>query len=600
MKEKLKKRLSMAVAVLTLAAAWTAPVYGEEAAPKQVITNIYHQHMGNAINGGGCYGEEIRHTHLGDEENGGECYQAVVCHVHEGNSSAQDGCYQTPIYHTHLGDEVNGGACYKEKYHSHEDACMKKEQCEMRYTKGEVLETFTSTCLGHGETTYERASGTTTHLSCGLGEEEVRFEYCKSCGMHRNGFHNYYVPDCGLEDGEAVGYELDCGMTEDDITGYETSCGKEENSVERYVCSCTKTVDGYNRNCGLDENVPVGRLIVTNETAGKEKEANVSVRIEDLTGGKLILEENAFIWYDKGGNRIGQGESITVDKNGDYVVKAQLKNEDVKKDGLQSEIRVDNILADEEEKTGSAGTPVPEPTSQPDDKKKTDNEKEPQASTEPAELIEPVETPLPTMTILPTITPLGENKALPTKKPRNQTKEAELYDQEETAKSSSSKKEEEGVTVPSPILQKNTEKKELPKLAASPETVEIQSKTATGKDSGFFSDPAVRMISITLGGALFLTGAALLFWYFRRHIRVFNDDGEGKLRYIGSCLVRIEEEGYAITITDKMFEEAYTNRFVLRPGILLSCRREGEVLLVYGKKERIGMELTKEMVVVFQ
>ena len=71
-----------------------------------------------------------------------------------------------------------------------------------------------------------------------------------------------------MNEGDTVGYELSCPKTEQDIEFYETGCNNNDISVDCYACTCQKSVEGYGRNCGIDESVPCGKLIVTNETEG--------------------------------------------------------------------------------------------------------------------------------------------------------------------------------------------------------------------------------------------------------------------------------------------------------------------------------------------
>ena len=64
-KETGKKALGIAllVTVFTTSAGTIMPVHGEELPQKTVVTEIYHKHIGNSGEKGGCYQQEIPHVH---------------------------------------------------------------------------------------------------------------------------------------------------------------------------------------------------------------------------------------------------------------------------------------------------------------------------------------------------------------------------------------------------------------------------------------------------------------------------------------------------------------------------------------------------------
>ena len=598
-KNRYRKMITVLAAALTLSLSMTLVVHGEngssqlpedsdETAPKTVITDIFHKHIGNASAGGGCYQDAIPHIHQGNETDGGACFGRPVYHTHQGNASDGSGCYSQPMYHTHDGDEQSGGACYTAILHVHEDDCYEEAICTVYYTKGTVLETFTKDCFEHPQATYERAEGTATHRDCGLGAESIELEYCQICGIYSPRYHGYRKLTCGLEEGAVEGYELSCGKTEQDVAHYETGCGKDDNSVDFYACTCEKQIEGYRRNCGLEESVPCGRLIVTNESNGKQKETDISVRIQDLTGGKLILSEDPFIWYDAEGNQIGQGERIKVSENGTYAVEVKLKNEDVDESGLHSRITVDNIEMRMEEETptpaGEAPTPenkqeTPAPEAEEEADREFDNENE-----------DGTPSPVPAAVPDPEIKEPDEESGNATGGEESRAGRLENREEEATASPGASPQR-------SPEKLKAIEKtKTLPELSAVNE-VAIEQEEVRQKD-GIFANPAVRLVTIAFGAFAVVAGILLLLWYLKRSVRIYNDDGEGRLLYLGRCMVRLQEDGYAITLTEQMVERAYTNRYCIRPGLFLIGRKEGEELLVCSDTQRISVYLSREMIVV--
>ena len=613
-KSKHLRRLAVLAAILMLSMSMTLAAHGESgtsqlphsngSAPRTVVTDIYHKHIGSASSGGACYQEAIPHVHQGNETDGGECFGAPVYHTHLGNSQEEGGCYNQPVYHVHEGDEQSGGECYTAITHVHDSSCYEGAICTVYYEKGNVLETFTDDCFDHPQTTYERAEGTATHMNCGKGEESLELVYCQICGIYSPRYHGYQKLICGMNEGDTVGYELSCPKTEQDIEFYETGCNKNDISVDYYACTCQKSVEGYGRNCGIDESVPCGKLIVTNETEGEKDKVDISVRIEDLTGGKLVLSENPYVWYDEEGRQIGQGERIEVSENGDYSVKVKLENRDVDESGLRSGITVDNIYKEAEVNTPSPAkeTPTPgenrgTPTPGKGDETPTptapvESEGESENTTEETEENpdEGSREPIPT----PKATPDRKNDLA-------DNQQGDTISEGEEAVKRLPKREIEETAAASPehsperlTVTKKTET--LPELSAvndvtlNPETVK--------EERGIFTNPVVKMVTLAFGTFALTAGTLFLLWYLRRSVKIYNDDGEGRMLYLGRCMVRLEEEGYAITISDQMIEHAYTNRYCIKPGLFLIGRKEGEELLVCSKNQRIAVYLCREMIVV--
>ena len=96
---------------------------------------------------------------------------------------------------------------------------------------------------------------------------------------------------------------------------------------------------------------------------------------------------------------------------------------------------------------------------------------------------------------------------------------------------------------------------------------------------------------------MLLLGIALLLLYLRNSVKVYNDDGKGRMIYLGRCMVEEEENAYAVTITDAMVEKAYTNRYCIKPGLFLIGKKEGEELIVHKEAKRIAVCLGREMIV---
>lgn len=566
------------------------PVYGQEAAGKVVVTDIYHIHRGNPSAKGGCYQEEIPHVHQGNEAQGGACYQTPVLHMHQGEETSGTGCYTHVVYHIHDGDEGRAGDCYSACYHTHEDSCYENKICTIRYTKGEVTGSSIQDCDEHGSYEHERAAGMAAHENCKAGDVEVQLEYCAGCGPMTYSYHTYKEAVCGTDTDQPVGYEKTCGKEENTIEGYETACGFEEGAVSGYQLSCEKKTEGYKRNCGLEDDEPCGRLVITNETIDRQETVTVSVRMEDLSGGKLILSDRPFVWYDETGKCIGDGKTIEVRQNGRYTAELRLQNKDVDEQGLKSSILVDNVLARTEvspspdsEKTPVPGsTPAASPKKERPDPQPTEapSEKEPSGEENPSPL--PTASPTPTRQVPEA---QGEDHDLTGNAHRPSEKRQEGQDPGGEMTGSLDKK--------APVALKEIQKKELPqKMAALSVPGEI-------KKIGFwqrvFAIPEVRIIAIAAGVLLLISGLLLLLLFVCNSVRLYNDDGEGRFFYLGRCPIRLEEDGYAMTISEKAVEKSYTNRYCIRPGFFRLGKGEQEIL-VYKDTKRTGVALDREMI----
>lgn len=584
------KRVFFLAAAICVLAGMSLTVYGEEIksqAVRVVINEIYHKHAGNSGEKGGCYSVPIAHEHQGDEKNGGPCYQMEVKHIHQGNENENGGCYTKPEYHQHQGDEYQGGACYEAVTHVHSDTCYQEERCIMNHTlTGGVLETWTERCFSHQETLYGRSAGIASHSSCGAEDEERFYRYCLACGTIAPTTHSYQKLVCQIEEGTVTGYQLSCAKDDKTIDRYVTECGFNELEREGYALSCTKTVEGYMTGCGLEENSLCGRMILTNETEGQAEQVTISACLEDITGGRLKPDVPAFEWRDEKGNPIGNEEKITVSENGRYSVTLRLKNRDVDEAGLKGSIVVDNIL---EVQSVATPSPVATPTSEPAE------QENPVPDTEGKETSETTEkndesgeaarySPVPQISIVSQYTDVTESKQvepLPDNKIKKNRKKAEALSSPAPVKPSV-KKESRQIRV-----KENAAQEKIPYRV-------VREK----KNTGFFDIPSVKIITVTGGVFFLLGGLLLLLFYLRNSVRIFNDDGEGKMVALGRCRVKTEGECYSVVITEAMVEKAFTNRYCIKPGLFLLGKKEGQELTVYKDTKGVSVDLKREMIIV--
>lgn len=588
---KLVKRALLTAAAVCLLSGMTLTAQGEEReetdtskagsqALKVVITEIYHKHMGNEGEMGGCYQVPIPHQHQGDEQTGGPCYQRIVYHTHAGNESEGGGCYTQPVYHQHEGDDKQGGTCYEEITHTHTKDCYQQEDCIVYHTlKGDVLSTWEDFCYSHQETLFGEAKGTASHTACGTGEEEKTYHYCLSCGFIAPTIHSYEKLACQIGEGTILGYQLSCGKDENTIDGYETGCGFTEGEKEAYGLSCGKTTEGYGTDCGFSQHQLCGRLIVTNETAQQARQAVISARIEDLTGGKLKSDSASYEWKDAAGKLLGTGERITVTENGIYSVAVKLENKDVEEAGLNSSILVDNIYKAQEEATP---TPVVQATPEPTPEKTQESGENPQPSPS---------------------SPEENDTAAVTESEYVSEKEEDTEDNDKVSLpiegTGKTFKQAKAPSAPSPFaspIKKKSESVRLPENKAREEAVYQIGQER--ERTGILDGETVKIITVAGSTLLLTAGLILLLFYLRHSVKVFNDDGEGRMLCLGRCTVKMEEEGYVITITEAMTEKSCTNRYCIKPGLFLLGKKDGQELVVYQGEKGVTVSLRREMIVV--
>ncbi|MDE6892469.1 MAG: hypothetical protein K2P50_11810 [Lachnospiraceae bacterium] len=601
-----------AAAAICLLSGMMLTVYGEEkdstgVSPSQkvTVTNIYHRHIGSPDAAGGCYTAEIAHIHEGDEQNGGECFRTEVAHVHQGDAAFGGGCYGKGIPHAHQ------DSCYET--HTHGDGCFQTIKCDEIYTNVEPGGTIERECQNHGTTTFVVANSVLIHSACGKEPSNVTVYYCQICNHYQNTWHSAKQKICDYEEGDIDYNSVICGKEGDDaVDGYETDCGFDDGAVESYEKSCDKTIDGYETGCGLREDEPLGKLILTSEITEDGAKAHVLAKVEDLSG-RLILGDNPFTWRDTGGNVIGNSDFMEVEENGKYSVTLNLVNKDVDESGLRGSILVDGIF---KEGTDTTPQPTKTPEASPvppsggsegkdDNKEENGNEKDDGDDKDDEDDEDKGEgdggdsgpadggkgeAGKKTAEKTPGATP---EKTLSGEVSKNAAGiyTGRKYDRENAGQSpspSSSPKRQfrvakETVTVEA---KENKAAEEVPVRIGQAE-----------KKSGFFDSPVARVITIT-AGAVFLI-AAVLFWlaFLRRSVKIYNDDGEGKMRYLGRCLVHREEEVYFLAISDEMVEKSYTNRYRIKPGIFRFGKEEGEELIIYKEGKKAVVPLSREMIV---
>lgn len=539
----------------------------------QTISWIYHQHTGSSEEEGGCYRSPVYHSHSGSETDGGGCYQTPVYHVHTGDEVSGGSCYGTAVLHEHSGDDVSGGGCFVPVTHSHVEGCYRKVGHE---EYGCYIVSWHDTLDGD----YEGNDFKIYNMSCG------RVIHGTNPG------HQHEIVSCGKEN-VIEGYILGCNKTEESIEKYLFDCEKTEGeSIDSYGLSCEKTtsdIDSYALSCGKNKETPIGKITITENKGERKEESYIAVNFEDLSEGELKLTENPFTWYGPAGSVIGTGDTIRVSENGTYSVVIGVENEDVDKNSLRSQIGVSSIEKKNQNNSGGKedgdhGKDEDHGHGNGGDKNSDNPVNDQDKAASPAATPAPTAAPVPAATPAPVI---AESAS------KNNKGNGESV--KNTARNNRADEMPKKTPSPAPVLAKKTESVKLPEKKSQPETAGIEVKE---QKKNIFGSPAVQVITITAGTLVTLGGLFLLLYFFRMSVRVYNDDGSGKMIYLGRCRVKLTDEGYRIEISDAMEEKAITNRYCIKPGLFRLLRGEDTELLVCRMQKRISVYLNKEMIVV--
>lgn len=527
-----------------------------ESTANRTVTYIYHKHIGSEEASGGCYRTPVYHVHKGNEAEGGSCYETPVYHEHSGDETLGGSCYGTIVYHSHSGNDSESGGCYQPVYHKHGSSCYRtisseEDGCYVIKTE----DTIDGDYEGHDFKYY--------YMSCG----EVVYG--------TNPSHHHQKLDCNRGN-QITGYALGCGKTEESIDGYLFDCEKTKESIDGYALSCTRTgqdIDGYGRSCGKEESIPYGKILLTEEKTEDGKKSLLRAEFEDLTKGEILILKNPYTWLNEKGEVLGTDGELLVEDNGTYRVVLGVENEDINKDSLQAAIGVQGIKK-----------PVPVSPEKPDEGE-TEHGGEDNGENSGEVKEENKETGNPTPTVSPSPLPVPTEMQPTVPAPAPLTSQRSVSDLTEK-KESPAPVWKKQITVATP-LPRNSQNKVLPPVQHAE------------KKTSFFTLPGVKVLTLTAGIFSLAAGLTALFFLLHGSVAVYNDDGKGGMHYLGRCMVKSEEEGEVVTITDSMEEKALTNRYGIRPGLYRFFRKEGEELTAERGQKRISVKLQKEMIVVF-
>ena len=459
----------------------------------------------------------------------------TIYHSHSGDEQNGGDCFGTPVYHVHSGDETEGGSCYETPvYHVH---------------TGD--ETNGGGC--YGEAIYHVHEGDTSQGgACYTPVYHSHSDSCYAEGNHNSSCasHIEYHPyDCGTcHDWDGDGHGCD-GFTAYDCGGHRyLACGKG-GSITGYTFSCTMTEDqviGYAQNCGKTEETVESYELTCTKTS------------EDID------------YYE---NTCGMEEGQEI-----YIPDPPAENTDQQDSGSSQDYSGDSGSGSSD--GGNSGSSE---SGGSDSGQSSSNVPAASAAPSTAPTVAPAATEAPVAV-----------KSTPVKSQKKQTAST-TKKSASTAKPSASVKPVVVSPSPTPVQTATPkvveeEKVELPVVASQNDDAGGEPLVLKNKWAIF--TPAIKVISITTGTAVLLAAMVLLLLYLRRSVRVYNDNGQGTMKYLGRAAVRLSEEGYCVLITDKLEEKATTNRYCIKPDLFMIGKNNSwEIYVVKdGRKKQLYLE----------
>lgn len=575
-------------------------------AESHVAFYINHVHTGDETRGTGCYSSPIYHTHSPAGE--GDCYTPKY-HEHEGTTEVCGGCYTVPVLHYHEGDGSSGGGCYVPRYHQHGDGCYSYGTCEVR-TEMRYRNYYNESCSTHGDVTFAEYEVIESHSGCGA-ERRYNVKFCPKCGSNVKDYfvHSYKVLSCKTSPGSLEGYVLGCNHSEGDVDHYDPGCNME-GTIVGYDLTCTKTaadIDGYGIGCGFEEGDPIAAVVIDNDGNGHTETVNVTVHIEDMSGGMVDFSDATFTWRDSEGNEIGTTDTVSVSENGTYEIEIGLEKPEVDPNSLKGEVDVSNIHIPGNDSGGNDDGNGPDGPRNPYDEEYGggSGSDEDGGGDSGGDVNEnPEITVLPTPTPTPAPIPIihapdpGDNNS-------GSNNDGSLSNLIATAVNKGG-----DITAPADLVVKEAFVPAPKADTVEEDNIDIEVMEGNNKEdySGlaglmhrigdFIKTPAGKIITIS-AGTILLGGLILLLLYLLRNmVIVYNDDTERKRHIMGVVRVVLTEEGYCIDIPESISRKAYTNRFAFGMRLFMIGKDKDTEILVSKDEKRVSAKLCPMMEVI--
>lgn len=126
-------------------------------------------------------------------------------------------------------------------------------------------------------------------------------------------------------------------------------------------------------------------------------------------------------------------------------------------------------------------------------------------------------------------------------------------------------------------------------LEETVEPVKVQRKFT------FFHSPAAKWMTVTTGTVALLGILVALLFVLMRSVRIFNDNGEGRMQYLGRVKLHLSEEGYYLELNDRLLEKAVTNRYLVKTDFFyIGKNSDWEIFIIKDGKKKV-VRLQKEI-----
>ncbi len=136
-----------------------------------------------------------------------------------------------------------------------------------------------------------------------------------------------------------------------------------------------------------------------------------------------------------------------------------------------------------------------------------------------------------------------------------------------------------------------TTQAKVPETAAKPEMGNRSRMTKRMETAG----KVVKAVTFTISGIMLAAGMLYLIYLMFRSIQIYDCDGEGNVKYAGSCIMKKTEDGFEVKIPDMIWEHSVTGQYSLRPGRTFVKRNKGKELAVIAGEQRTTVWIDREI-----
>lgn len=132
---------------------------------------------------------------------------------------------------------------------------------------------------------------------------------------------------------------------------------------------------------------------------------------------------------------------------------------------------------------------------------------------------------------------------------------------------------------------------EIPRTGAGPENGS-RSKIAMKVEA---VGKVVKAVTFTVSSIMLASGFIYLIYLMFRSIQIYDCDGEGRIKYAGSCIMKKTEEGFEVRIPHMIWERSDTGQYSLRPSRIFVKRNKGKELIVIAGERKEPVWIDREI-----